>query len=127
VRAGIHERPPRVPRPPWSRSQGHRDKDEAPRESAVGDVRAIVIAGLDVVDAQGDRLAQHSERRVAILRRAVITKSWVSFYEFAVFSVTALACSDALFLDGGEAPGLYAPELGRNDRIIGDDVPRSAA
>jgi hypothetical protein len=57
----------------------------------VGDVRAIVIAGLDVVDAQGDRLAQHSERRVAILRRAVITKSWVSFYEFAVFSVTALA------------------------------------
>jgi len=27
-------------------------------------VRAIVIAGLDVVDAQGDRLAQHSERRV---------------------------------------------------------------
>jgi hypothetical protein len=41
----------------------------------VGDVRAIVIAGLDVVDAQGDRLAQHSERRVAILRRAVITKS----------------------------------------------------
>jgi len=44
----------------------------------VGDVRAIVIAGLDVVDAQGDRLAQHSERRVAILRRAVITKSWVT-------------------------------------------------
>jgi hypothetical protein len=90
----------------------------------VGDVRAIVIAGLDVVDAQGDRLAQHSERRVAILRRAVITKSWVSFYEFARFFRDRLGCSDALFLDGGEAPGLYAPELGRNDRIIGDDVPR---
>jgi hypothetical protein len=123
VRAGIHERPPRVPGPPWSRSQGHRDKDEAPRESAVGEVRAIVIAGLDVVDAQGDRLAQHSERRVAILRRAVITKSWVSL-EFAVFSVTALAVAMRCFSTEGEAPGLYAPELGRNDRIIGDDVPR---
>jgi hypothetical protein len=26
-----------------------------------------------------------------------------------------LGCSNALFLDGGEAPGLYAPALGRND------------
>jgi uncharacterized protein YigE (DUF2233 family) len=48
----------------------------------------------------------------------------VSFYEFARFFSDRLGCSDALFLDGGEAPGLYAPELGRNDRIIGDDVPR---
>jgi uncharacterized protein YigE (DUF2233 family) len=45
----------------------------------------------------------------------VITKSWVSFYEFARFFRDRLGCSDALFLDGGEAPGLYAPELGRND------------
>jgi uncharacterized protein YigE (DUF2233 family) len=45
----------------------------------------------------------------------VITKGWVSFYEFARFFRDHLACSDALFLDGGEAPGLYAPELGRND------------
>ena len=77
-------------------------------------MRAIVIAGVDVVDAQGDRLAQNSERRVAILRRAVITKSWV----------TALAVAMRCFSTEGEAPGLYAPELGRNDRIIGDDVPR---
>jgi len=67
----------------------------------VGDVRAIVIAGLDVVDAQGDRLAQRSERRVAILRRAVITKSWVSFYEFAVFSLTALAVAMRCFSTEG--------------------------
>ena len=45
----------------------------------------------------------------------VITKSWVSFYDFARFFRDRLGCSDALFLDGGEAPGLYAPELGRND------------
>ena len=45
----------------------------------------------------------------------VITKSWVSFYDFARFFRDRLGCSNALFLDGGEAPGLYAPELGRND------------
>jgi len=45
----------------------------------------------------------------------VITNNWVSFYEFARFFRDSLGCDDALFLDGGEAPGLYAPELGRND------------
>ena len=45
----------------------------------------------------------------------VITKAWVSFYEFARFFRDGLGCSNALFLDGGEAPGLYAPELGRKD------------
>jgi uncharacterized protein YigE (DUF2233 family) len=45
----------------------------------------------------------------------VITKGWVSFYEFARFFRDGLRCNNALFLDGGEAPGLYAPELGRND------------
>ena len=44
----------------------------------------------------------------------VITKGWVNFYEFARFC-DGLGCSNALLLDGGEAPGLYAPELGRND------------
>lgn len=43
------------------------------------------------------------------------SKSWVSFYEFARFFRDDLRCSNALFLDGGVAPGLYAPELGRND------------
>ncbi len=45
----------------------------------------------------------------------VITKEWVSFYEFARFFRDGLGCGNALFLDGGEAPGLYAPTLGRND------------
>jgi uncharacterized protein YigE (DUF2233 family) len=45
----------------------------------------------------------------------VITKGWVSFYEFARFFRDRLGCKNALFLDGGRAPGLYAPELGRND------------
>jgi uncharacterized protein YigE (DUF2233 family) len=45
----------------------------------------------------------------------VITDDWVRFYEFARFFRDRLGCSNALFLDGGEAPGLYALELGRND------------
>jgi uncharacterized protein YigE (DUF2233 family) len=45
----------------------------------------------------------------------VISKDWVSFYEFARFFRDGLSCSNALFLDGGVAPGLYAPELKRND------------
>ncbi len=45
----------------------------------------------------------------------VITKGWVNFYDFARFFRDGLGCSNALFLDGGAAPGLYAPEFGRND------------
>jgi uncharacterized protein YigE (DUF2233 family) len=45
----------------------------------------------------------------------VITKDRVSFYDFARFFRDGLGCRNALFLDGGVAPGLYAPELGRND------------
>jgi uncharacterized protein YigE (DUF2233 family) len=45
----------------------------------------------------------------------VITIGLVSFYEFARFFRERLGCNNALFLDGGQAPGLYAPELGRND------------
>ena len=45
----------------------------------------------------------------------VITKGWVSFYEFARFFRDGLGCNNALFLDGGAAPGLYAPEFSRND------------
>ena len=36
----------------------------------------------------------------------VITKGWVNFYEFARVFRDGLGCSNALFLDGGEAPGL---------------------
>jgi uncharacterized protein YigE (DUF2233 family) len=45
----------------------------------------------------------------------VITIGWVNFHEFARFFRDGLGCNNALFLDGGAAPGLYAPELGRND------------
>jgi len=45
----------------------------------------------------------------------VITNGWVSFYEFARFFRDGLGCRNALFIDGGEVPGLYAPELDRND------------
>jgi uncharacterized protein YigE (DUF2233 family) len=45
----------------------------------------------------------------------VITEGWVSFYDFARFFRDGLGCRNALFLDGGEASGVYAPELHRND------------
>jgi len=44
-----------------------------------------------------------------------ITEDAVSFYNFARFFRDGLGCDDALFLDGGSAPGIYAPELGRDD------------
>jgi uncharacterized protein YigE (DUF2233 family) len=45
----------------------------------------------------------------------VMTRGLVSFYELARFFRDGLGTKNALFLDGGTAPGLYAPELGRND------------
>lgn len=44
-----------------------------------------------------------------------ITEGRVNFYDFARFFRDGLGCANALFLDGGSAPGLYAPELDRND------------
>ena len=46
----------------------------------------------------------------------VITERRVNFHDFARFFSEKLGCENALFLDGGSAPGLYAPELGRSDR-----------
>jgi len=45
----------------------------------------------------------------------VITEGTVNFHDFARFFRDGLKCKDALFLDGGSASALYAPELGRND------------
>lgn len=45
----------------------------------------------------------------------VMTRGRVSFYAFAQFFRDGLGTKNALFLDGGSAPGIYAPELGRND------------
>jgi hypothetical protein len=36
----------------------------------VGDVGAVEVAGVDVVDAVGNRLAQHRDCPIAVLRRA---------------------------------------------------------
>lgn len=44
-----------------------------------------------------------------------ISEGRVNFYDFARFFRDRLGCDDALFLDGGSAPGLYAPELDRDD------------
>jgi uncharacterized protein YigE (DUF2233 family) len=45
----------------------------------------------------------------------VIADAPVNFYDFARFFRDGLGCREALFLDGGSASGLYAPELGRSD------------
>jgi uncharacterized protein YigE (DUF2233 family) len=45
----------------------------------------------------------------------VISDGNVNFHDFARFFRDHLGCDNALFLDGGSAPGLYAPELGRDD------------
>lgn len=45
----------------------------------------------------------------------VMTQGRVSFYAFAQFFRDGLGADNALFLDGGSAPGLYIPALGRND------------
>ncbi|HML90938.1 phosphodiester glycosidase family protein [Methyloceanibacter sp.] len=45
----------------------------------------------------------------------VMTRGPVSFYDFARAFRDGLGVKNALFLDGGWAPGLYVPELERND------------
>jgi uncharacterized protein YigE (DUF2233 family) len=44
-----------------------------------------------------------------------ITGGSVNFHDFGTMFRDHLGCRDALFLDGGSASALYAPELGRND------------
>jgi uncharacterized protein YigE (DUF2233 family) len=44
-----------------------------------------------------------------------ISEGGVNFFDFARFFREKLGCDNALFLDGGSAPGIYAPELSRND------------
>jgi hypothetical protein len=67
--AGIHD--PSAPR----RDLGHDDEIvrigvQRLADQLVCDVGAIVIAGVDMVYAQGDRCAQHGQRRVTIFGRA---------------------------------------------------------
>src|SRR5262249_4466596 len=44
-----------------------------------------------------------------------ISEGSVNFYDFALLFRDYLGCRSALFLDGGAASGLYAPELDRDD------------
>lgn len=52
------------------------------------------------------------------IARFAISNRPVSFFEFARLFRERLHCSDALFLDGGAASGLYAPSLSRHDRFL---------
>ena len=45
----------------------------------------------------------------------VLSEDNVNFDDFARFFRDRLGCRNALFLDGGSAPGIYDPALGRND------------
>lgn len=45
----------------------------------------------------------------------VMTRTFVNFHSFARFFRDHLGCDNALYLDGGTAPGLYSPDLNRND------------
>jgi uncharacterized protein YigE (DUF2233 family) len=44
-----------------------------------------------------------------------ISEGVVNFHDFARLFRDRLGCEDALFLDGGSAPGIYSPALGRDD------------
>jgi len=45
----------------------------------------------------------------------VLSQGSVNFDQFARFFRDRLGADNALFLDGGSAPGIFAPDLGRND------------
>ncbi len=75
-----------------------------------GDIHPAFIDGsTDVKPRDGVGLSSPTKVEFAI------SDGWVNFYDFARFFRDRLGCKDALFLDGGSAPGLYAPELDRND------------
>ena len=48
----------------------------------------------------------------------VVSDSEVTFSEFARLFRDRLKCDNALFLDGGSVPSLYAPELRRNGNLV---------
>ena len=56
----------------------------------------------------------------------VMTRGRVSFYEFARLFRDGLRTKNALFLDGGTAPGIYAPELGEFLGVGADGPPALA-
>lgn len=75
-----------------------------------GKIHPAFIVGSDSVKPR-DGVCAPTPGRVTL----AITRDSVNFYDFGVFFRDHLGCRNALFLDGGSAPGLYAPDLGRND------------
>jgi len=70
---------------------------------------AFIVGSTDRKPRNGVGISSPTEVHFAI------TEGRVNFHDFARFFRDRLGCEDALFLDGGSAPGLYAPELGRDD------------
>jgi uncharacterized protein YigE (DUF2233 family) len=57
----------------------------------------------------------------------VISEDRVNFHDFARFFRDQLGCDDALFLDGGTAPGLYARNSAATIRRAMAAMARSSA
>jgi uncharacterized protein YigE (DUF2233 family) len=70
---------------------------------------AFIVKSKDLKPRNGVGVSDDGKVQLAM------TRGRVSFYEFARFFRDGLGTENALFLDGGTAPGLYAPELRRND------------
>lgn len=75
-----------------------------------GQIHPVFIEGsTDLKPRDGVGLSSPTQVHFAI------SEGSVNFYEFARLFRDRLGCQNALFLDGGSAPGIYAPELGRDD------------
>lgn len=70
---------------------------------------AFIVGSTDRKLRNGVGLSSPTEVHFAI------SEDRVNFHDFARFFRDRLGCRNALFLDGGSAPGLFAPELGRDD------------
>jgi uncharacterized protein YigE (DUF2233 family) len=57
-------------------------------------------------------------RRDAHTLAFAVSSTEVTFTEFARLFRDRLKCDNALFLDGGSVPSLYAPGLGRSDNLV---------
>ena len=76
-----------------------------------GDIHPGLHRRLDRLEAARRRRSGEPDRRSS----SRSARARVNFYDFARFFRDQLGCQNALFLDGGSAPGLFAPELDRDD------------
>jgi uncharacterized protein YigE (DUF2233 family) len=70
---------------------------------------AFIVGSTDRKQRNGVGVSSPTEVHFAI------SEGLVNFHDFARLFRDRLGCGDALFLDGGSAPGIYSPELGRDD------------